>query len=87
MSLTIERWFTPWIEEIIVAAENALATTAQPTESGQLVVHTIHKKIGKVKKVKKDWVDVFIRTQVGGHPIWVEEIWNIKNARFVKRCS
>lgn len=81
MSNHIERWCTPWIEDVIVAAEHALSSQTPPTATGQLVVHTICKTIGRVRRIGQDLVYVLIRTEVGGVGIWVEEIWNIGNVR------
>ena len=81
MSNHIERWCTPWVEEVIVAAENALASQTQPTATEQLIVNTIYKTIGKVRRIENDLVHVLIRTEVGGVGIWAQEIWNIGNVR------
>lgn len=80
MTCYIERWCTPWVEKVILAAENALTTRTQPTEPGQLVVHAIHKTIAKVNYIRNEFVYVFIRTSTGGLDIWAEATWRIVNA-------
>ena len=71
----IERWMTPWTEEVICACEEALRTRNDNLEVGLLVVHGFHKTIGKLVAIKEDFVKVDERVQVGDIMTWVEMIW------------
>ena len=84
MSNYIERWFTPWIEKVIVAAELALTTETHPTQPEQLVVHTLYKTIGKVSRIQHDVVHVLIRNTTEGMDDWIGHIWSMRNVRVVK---
>lgn len=72
----IERWMTPWTEEVICACEEALKTRNDNLEVGFLVVHGFHKTIGKLVAIYDDFVKVDEYVLVGdGVMTWVQMIW------------
>ena len=84
MTNQIERWMTPWTENVIVRAERALKSDTRPSNKNELVVNISKKTIGKVKSLKKNILWVFIRMQVGDRYIWHPQLWNIQNVRGIE---
>jgi hypothetical protein len=84
MTNQIERWMTPWTENVIVRAEIALKSDTRPSNKNELVVNISTHTIGKVKSLKKNILWVFIRMQVGDRYIWHPKLWNIRNVRGIE---
>ena len=66
MSNHIERWMTPWSEEVILSAERALKNGSPRVKPVDIVVNTKNKNIGVVKWIRNDFIIVFVKMCVYG---------------------
>ena len=77
MSNYIERWMTPWQEEVICAAEKALESKKKCQLPGYIVVHALTKEIGIALELPNIKC-VIVRIQMGcaGEWIWGQVVWD-----------